>query len=200
MTLILALSNPDYAIQISDRQLTAVGGPVQPGENKTTLLTCLDARLLVGFTGLARANGFRTARWLLDALADAAPPDYFAEGIVKRSVRIASDTFKTPAIRRLRPRDRRLSVMFTGFAYWADPPLQVSALVSNFQDFANSRVGLPTPWEEFQPFFLWEKRPPPADQPVATYMQGSALGERCHRQNSIRCGPSCASGVLPARS
>lgn len=200
MTLILALSNPDYAIQISDRQLTAVGGPVQPGENKTTLLTCLDARLLVGFTGLARANGFRTARWLLDALADAAPPDYFAEGIVKRSVRIASDTFKTPAIRRLRPRDRRLSVMFTGFAYWADPPLQVlrwsqTSRTSRTLVSASLRRG-----RSSSPSSFGRNGLRPQTSPWRRTCSGSALGERCHRQNSIRCGPSCASGVLPARS
>lgn len=169
MTLILALGCPDYVMQLSDRQMTSLGGPVAQTENKATLLTCRDARLLVGFTGLARAGQFRTAEWLLEALLEAAPPDDLAEGIVKRFVNVADERFRLPPISRLAPGDRRLSVMFTGYGYWTDPPLVVGALVSNFQDFTAGDDHA-QPWDEFRHWFLREKRPP-VDEPVATYMQ-----------------------------
>jgi hypothetical protein len=163
------LGGPDYVIQLSDRQLTAVGGRILPTENKATLLTCRDARLLVGFTALARAGRFRTAEWLLEAFLEAAPPDDLAEAVVKRFVEVANEQFRVPAIKSLAPTDRRSSIMFTGYAYWTDPPLVVGALVSNYQDFT-AGVDRAQPWEEFRHWFLREKRPW-VDEPAPTYMQ-----------------------------
>jgi hypothetical protein len=169
VTLILALGNPDYTIQLSDRRLTLRSGKPGLDENKATLVTCKNARLLMGFSGLASTTGHRTAEWLLEILAEAAPPDDLAEAIIHRFVRLATEAFSCRPLSRVSREDRRLSVMFSGYGYWTEPPLQIAALVSNFQDFESHRDA-PEAWNEFRPFFLWEKRPP-VGEAVATYVQ-----------------------------
>jgi hypothetical protein len=171
MTLTLALGNPEFVIQLSDRQLSEDGAAIELTENKATLLTCRNARYLVGFTGLARADslGFRTAEWLLEALAEAAPPDYLAEGLVKRFVRVASERFGQDDLQSIAPKHRRLTIMFTGYGYWADPPLWIGALVTNYQDFSSGRDDA-EPWDEFRQLFIWETRPT-VDGSYPTYIQ-----------------------------
>src|SRR2546423_57294 len=98
MTLILALGNPHQVIQISDRRLTSNGRvSIQP-ENKTTFLHLQDARILCGFTGLARAGSFRTAQWVLDTLLGCVEPDDLAFKTLERFTDRATEEFqKNPA-------------------------------------------------------------------------------------------------------
>lgn len=65
MTLILGLANQQQVILISDRRLSVNGKVVEDESNKAATLNLQDARLAVGFTGLARAGRFQTRRWLL---------------------------------------------------------------------------------------------------------------------------------------
>ena len=68
MTLILAMGNSEYMIQLSDRALSD-GDQAAP---KASVVTCSDARLIVGFSGLARDHrGFETQRFVIDTLIDA---------------------------------------------------------------------------------------------------------------------------------
>lgn len=167
MTLVLALVNDDQVIQISDRQLTNSDGSacVLP-ENKATVLTLSDARLVCGFAGLAKAGRFRTGRWLLEALAEAAPPDHLAHGTVERFTRAATELFQRPDIARgVAPEYRGLSVLFTGYRDVLEPPNIIAALVTNFQNFETGEDE--APWEEFRATY-WSVR---QDETNPTYIQ-----------------------------
>ncbi len=74
----------EQVIQISDRRLSADGRLVEDESAKAGVLTCSNARLAFGFTGLARMGHFSTRDWLLDALYDCGPPGYDALGIAPR--------------------------------------------------------------------------------------------------------------------
>jgi hypothetical protein len=143
--------NRDYAVQISDRRLSSGGSPIDDESNKAAVLTCADARLIVGFTGLAQVgNAFRTKQWLLDALLESAPPEFTALELTGRFVDRASKDFQElPVLRGLPAAQKKLTVMFTGFTAQETGARQVALLVSNFQDFARGRDN-PEPGPEFQ--------------------------------------------------
>ena len=133
MTLILTLGNSDYFIQVSDRRLSVNGKLEDDESNKAGVLVTKDARLAYGFTGLARtASGFVTSRWLNSALYECAPPDYSAYGLLQRlAERAAHDFENIPAVSSLRPLDKALAVVFSGYLYTYDPPRAVLATISN---------------------------------------------------------------------
>src|SRR5262245_28448122 len=132
MTLVLALSGPEFTIQLSDRKLTRQAGTMAMGPqlfvlhekaNKAGAIECGDARVAYGFCGLAGddesddRNLFDTRRWLRSALVEAAPPECQIEPLVERVAHIATEQFaQNSYIQRLSRRARRLSVMLTG--YW----------------------------------------------------------------------------------
>jgi len=58
----------DYAVQVSDRRLSIDGVMRGDESNKAALLFATDARMIVGFTGIAKAGSFTTAHWILDTL------------------------------------------------------------------------------------------------------------------------------------
>lgn len=60
MTLVLSLLNESVAIHLSDRRLTGRNGPVTDEANKTIFLNAFDCRLVMGFSGLARAGNIDT--------------------------------------------------------------------------------------------------------------------------------------------
>lgn len=65
MTLVLGLINHRQAILVSDRRYTVNGQVLDAGDderNKASVLFCQDARVAVGFTGLAKAGDFDTSR------------------------------------------------------------------------------------------------------------------------------------------
>jgi hypothetical protein len=123
------------------------------------VLECDNARLVFGFTGLASYSGFNTRRWLLDALYDVSPPDYLAKEIIDRFTEKATETFlSNRAIKRARPQDKRLSVIFSGYLYHHEPPMLGYALVSNFQDFVERRESTEAN-PEFHVQYWYERRP-----------------------------------------
>jgi len=65
MTLIIAAGNPDQFVQVSDRRLTANGVVQDDESNKAIVLNCANARLSIGFTGLAKVGTFNTRDWIL---------------------------------------------------------------------------------------------------------------------------------------
>lgn len=92
MTLLAVALRHDAVVYASDRRLTAGSRLVDDEANKLTFLACNDARVFIGFTGLARTSVFDTEQWIiralgrvvrgrtsidsiLDALADAATSD-----------------------------------------------------------------------------------------------------------------------------
>ena len=138
MTLILTLGNQEQFIQLSDRRLTSNGRLVDDESNKSGIFLCKDARHVFGFTGLARTGNFETKKWLFDALWDCSPPDYEISKIIQRlKVRATQDFKSIPALKRLKAKDKRLSVMFSGYLYYQKPPLGAWSLITNFQSNKN---------------------------------------------------------------
>jgi hypothetical protein len=149
VTLVLTLGNSDQVIQVSDRRLSWDGKVVEDESSKAGVLTCLNARLAFGFTGLARWTSFRTRDWLLDALRECGPPDYTVGEILLRLKDRASDTFlHHPVLRTLTRKDKRLSIMFSGYLYHHDPPQPGFAIMTNFQNFQTG-YDEPEAWDQF---------------------------------------------------
>ena len=124
MTLILALGNSDQFVQLSDRRLSWNGSLIDDESSKAGYLSCPNARLAFGFTGLARLDSFRTRDWLLDALLECGPPDYDARGVLQRLCVRATETFRFHPVLRSSPRQhRRLSIIFSGYLNYGRSPL-----------------------------------------------------------------------------
>jgi hypothetical protein len=86
VTMIIALGNMQNAILVSDRRLTMPDGSPNDESNKAFVLLARDARMAIGFAGLAEVPslGFRTRFWLPQAVADVAPPDHTIIGMLPR--------------------------------------------------------------------------------------------------------------------
>src|SRR6185503_2220130 len=138
MTFIFALGNREQFIQISDRRLSWDGVPKDEEFNKAGVLLCKDARHIFGFAGLAETKGFSTRRWLLDSLFDCSAPDYQVNQMMNRLKLRASNDFKSlPSLRDLEPRRKRLSVMFSGYNHYKNPPMAATGILTNYQDFVS---------------------------------------------------------------
>src|SRR5690242_17945978 len=97
----------------ADRRYTNWDGSGFTDENvKVSSLVCSDARLAVGFAGLARAPGFETATWLLETLASVAKPDYDGAKIVDRFRDAATRDFGKLSVDR---RYLRTTFLFAGY-------------------------------------------------------------------------------------
>lgn len=159
MTLIIAAGNTEQFIQVSDRRLTSNGKLIEDESNKAIVLTCSNARLSVGFTGLAKAGSFETRKWLSKTLNECAPPDYTAEQLIKRfTVKATSEFAQNPNLKFLSREQKRLSIMFTGYLYHHEPPLGALAIVSNFQNIDNNET-LNKSLDSFNCYFREERRP-----------------------------------------
>jgi hypothetical protein len=163
MTLILAAGNTEQFIQVYDRRLCVDGVATDDESNKAMVLDCDNARLAVGFTGLARHAQFETRRWLLSALDRCGPPDYSVGSMLRRFRDQATRDFnKMPILRNLRSDQKRLTIMFTGYLYNHEPPLGALAIVSNFQDIDRG-IESREAWSHFKCFFRAEARPNSGD-------------------------------------
>jgi SEC-C motif len=159
MTLILVLGNSDQMIQVSDRRLSWHGHLVEDESSKAGLLTCLNARLAFGFTGLAKFGNFCTRDWLLDALMDSGPPEYTAKEVLERLKIRASDTFRRhPALHLTHRALKRLSIMFSGYLDHHTPPLAAFAILTNYQNFDSGQDEAEAS-DEFRLRFASERRP-----------------------------------------
>lgn len=135
MTIILALGNDDQLIQISDRRLSSNGRMLDDESNKVGVMTCINARVAFGYTGIARYHSFRTIDWLLTALSEAGPPDYLAHSILERLKENATHTFQEHPALRLAPRSvKKLSILFSGYIYGNGGPQLGYAVISNYTD------------------------------------------------------------------
>ncbi len=159
MSLILTLGNPDQFIQLSDRRLSSKGYPVDDESNKAGSLVCANARLIFGFSGLAKVGSFKTRQWMLNALYDSGPPDHTAYKMLERFKNRASTDFKTfPWIKTLSGSEKRLSVIFSGYLDSHIPPLGACALITNYQDYITG-IDHHEARDYFQSFYTYELRP-----------------------------------------
>ena len=114
---------------VSDRRLTRERDgklePIEEEASKPAILLCRDARVVVAYTGLASIGEppnrgpappgtFRTAAWLLDALAASAAPERTLLPLVDRFRDRAEAKFEAlPLKHPLKP----LAVLFAGYGY-----------------------------------------------------------------------------------
>jgi hypothetical protein len=159
MTFILSLGNREQFIQISDRRLSWDGKLVDDESKKAGILLCKDARHIFGFTGLAKYEAFDTRRWLLNALYECCPPDYRINGIMSRLKERATRDFQNlPVLKKLPPRRKRLSIMFSGYNYDVSPPVGVVGILTNFQNFDTGADDTEA-WDNFESLYGVERRP-----------------------------------------
>lgn len=128
--MIVTLGNAHNAILVSDRRLTLPDGGHDDESNKAFVLTTRDARMAIGFSGLAEAPslGFRTRFWLAQALAEVAPPNYtIVEMLPRLKARADHD------ISSLRVTDKRLSITGVGYLYYRANPQLAFFRLSNFE-------------------------------------------------------------------
>src|SRR5947209_3808830 len=118
MTIVLALANVDHVVQLSDRRLSNGLTVVTDQANKATVVTCVNARFAVGFSGLAAVGRFRTEEWFARVLADHSDADCSALRVLEAFTDRATREFsENPAARALPSKDRRLSVMWSGHIF-----------------------------------------------------------------------------------
>jgi hypothetical protein len=167
MTFVLAYGNLDMVGQVSDRRLTGSDGVLRVlPENKATVITLVDARLICGFAGLARSGDFRTGEWLLEAISTASSDTHLALDTVERFTDLATARFAQTDLASVPAASRGLSFLLTGYRDVPGPraPL-IAALVTNFQNFD---TGEDEPaWDEFRATF-WSVR---EDEAAPTYIQ-----------------------------
>lgn len=157
MTVLLSLVNHDQAILVSDRRLTINGRLDEDESNKAGVLLCRDAELAFAYTGLAKADGFETKHWLAEALTACAPPDFHIEPLLHRfAERAAADFAKLRESRR----DKRFTLLLSGYCYECDPPRAYTWRVSNFELAAEREPRLEAS-DEFTTTCWTEKRPRP---------------------------------------
>jgi hypothetical protein len=159
MTIVLTLANADQLIQVSDRRLSIDGHLVDDDAFKGGVLICANARFAFGFAGLAKCGTFNTDFWLLENLTKLGQPDFDAKSILDRLTEKATLDFSSlPSIANVSAKDKRLSVMFSGYLYHHSPPMAAYAIMTNFQNFntfnddANARDSFKcTYWNEKSP-------------------------------------------------
>ena len=160
MTLILALGNREQFIQLSDRRLTLANGkPITDESDKAIHFVCANARFLVGITGLAKTGPFNTHTWLIESLLVCSKPDYDIIEIQKRlQLKATKDFLTIPAIQHLLKKDRRLSIIFSGYLDDFDPPLGAFSILTNYQNFNDGQDDNEA-WDEFKTIYANERRP-----------------------------------------
>lgn len=150
MTLIVAAISADYAIQVSDRRLSVDGKAQEVEATKATIFSCLNARFSVGYTGLARYGRFETAVWLRKVLRECAAPDYLAQPMTARLLKRATHDFRTLSELRDCPRrDKRLTLMFTGFVSVRNQSRAATFFLTNYQDYESGLDDVEA-WNDFR--------------------------------------------------
>ncbi len=131
MTLILALANEEYVIQIADRRLTSNGKLINDDSNKSAYIVTDDSQMLVGFTGLAEYESFLTRRWILDTLSKSKSREI--REVFEEFRENATEYFNSNSqLKNVSRKHKRLTVMFTGFV---GSGLIGNCIISNYQDF-----------------------------------------------------------------
>lgn len=127
MTILFAIANDSYSILLADRRITVDGKPTEDEFNKVCVLFCDDARVAIGFTGLATYGGFNTSDWLVSTLAEIGnKTGAIAEMLTELAIS-ARDMLKSILVK-----DKRLSFLITGFVYWEEKPRPVAYVLSNY--------------------------------------------------------------------
>jgi hypothetical protein len=132
MTLILNAISKKASLQVSDRLLSDRGGNTVDDSNKAFVLVCGNARVTVGYTGLAKAANFHMMKWLISTLSDSISPDYSFFPIIRRFSARATEDFSKLNVDTYH---KRVSFIFSGYIYKQNEAISTIVLVSNFEDF-----------------------------------------------------------------
>lgn len=128
MTLILSALTQDYVVQVSDRQLSRGGKPINLPANKSVVFC---GHLALGYTGQAFIDNLSTEQWLVEVLANAQSPRQALEAIASRA---------TEAFRRIGSlRRRRHAFVGVGFGSISDELHPLLCVVSNYTDTQDRR-------------------------------------------------------------
>jgi hypothetical protein len=155
MTLITVAACPDYVVQVSDRRLTLGDGSTYTDEEgKSLYLELPGARFLVGYTGLARIRDQPMSQRLMEIFMEVGPAAEFQPlDIMERTTEALTELFQRGWPRLLHARDRRLTVMITGYVERDQGPHSlVQGLVTNFQDWGAGDSALASDAFVFTPF------------------------------------------------
>lgn len=159
MTLIISIGNSKNFIQASDRRLSANGKVVDNNANKSAVYESKNGRFAVGFTGLALYRTFETQSWFTKALCDCAAPDFEAKNTLQRFTSYATDYFKNSSdLKGVGKEYKRLSIMFTGYSYYHNPPRAALALISNFENLDTGEIS-DVAKDKFDVFFHQDNNP-----------------------------------------
>jgi hypothetical protein len=143
MTIILFAANKENAYLVGDQRITFNNGQThKDNENKLLFIKTPSGALGVGFAGLASAGQFRTRHWLNTTIHHLLESDSNIYTIPQRISESLDKLFQTNiALKKLRPEEKRLSLLIGGYLTDSPPLRAVSAMISNFQDFDKGTDG-----------------------------------------------------------
>ena len=136
MTLIVAGVAEPFALVAADRRVSVGTHAVDDDYNKLTALFAADAKVVVSFTGLAKAGSFDTAEWISSTLVNKAD---FGRCLVPLCERLMSYLETQVAEINATPAQKRLTLLVTGYRYDSDDPDEVRFVepilwrISNFE-------------------------------------------------------------------
>lgn len=133
MTLIMSGANSNsLSFLAADRRLVAGGRIYEEDSTKATFICTPDARLAVGFTGIAKYGSFNTQSWLLKSVSDISNNTHYIEEILNRLTLKASKEINASALN-LR-KEPNLTIIFMGYKYKStDQSEAVCYRISNFE-------------------------------------------------------------------
>lgn len=138
MTLILSLVTQDYALMVSDRQVTFTTGPRagEPAHEDTCKLVFFCGMWGIAYTGWAELQGVSTDKWIADRLSENNCHDiYSAADILKEAAPIAM---------RLTPAPMELTFTVAGWTRAQDQSLRPHfLLITNIRDQDGKRRARP---------------------------------------------------------
>jgi hypothetical protein len=133
MTAIVVASSGEESILVADRRLTANGVLTDDDAGKGFLVVVPDGRLMMAFTGLARAGAFDTRQWILQETVKILPEAPTLAGYLHALAAAANQKFRRLRIRRSAA---RLTIVACGYIYIKQKSYAITARVSNFEHAA----------------------------------------------------------------
>jgi len=142
MTLIVAVGNPHFVAQLSDRRLTRPGAAsasvVTDESNKATVWEVPSGRFLIGYTGITSEEFRWNTQFLINELLLALAPKYdFQPWTIIQALADGLGEALSKKFPRVPKEHRHLTVMFTGLLEKGDGVscFPVQALVTNYQNW-----------------------------------------------------------------
>ncbi len=174
MTIILSLANSEQTIQVSDRRLSCNGSLVDDEAYKHGVFFTANARFTFGFTGLAKWDTFETHKWLMSSLMELGPPEFQVKPILDRLADKATEDFANlPVLTSVPAKDKRLTIMFSGYLDFYSPPMLATAILTNFLDVKTGQCS-DIAWDKFK-FVGRNEKTPRADNPFLMQIVGSPI-------------------------